>query len=196
MIQLRTTIIRKTCMNPIGSRSKQSHALSRSLADMGNRADLGPLFEMISKLRGDLFGRSPEHSVLLNAEERDYVEQCLNVQLMRFLQGAGHIRNTNTGEVGIAFGTSYACVSVDSDTVEDPAELAPPVVFERDGKLLKVTLNVFAALRNGNYTTWAVTNSEPLSQYEGTVGFVSTYLPSEVAETEAVNGAAAEVQPA
>ena len=105
-------------------------------------------------------------------------------------------RNTNTGEVGIAFGTSYACVSVDSDTVEDPAELAPPVVFERDGKLLKVTLNVFAALRNGNYTTWAVTNSEPLSQYEGTVGFVSTYLPSEVAETEAVNGAAAEVQPA
>ena len=196
MIQLRTTIIRKTCMNPIGSRSKQSHALSRSLADMGNRADLGPLFEMISKLRGDLFGRSPEHSVLLNAEERDYVQQCLNVQLMRFLQGAGHIRNTNTGEVGIAFGTSYACVSVDSDTVEDPAELAPPVVFERDGKLLKVTLNVFAALRNGNYTTWAVTNSEPLPQYEGMVGFLNTYLPPQAAEEEVSNAAAAEAQPA
>ena len=196
MIQLRTTTIRKTRMCAIGSRSKQSHAPSRSLADMGNRADPAALMEMISSLRNDLFGRSADHSTLLNEEERGYVDQSLTVELMRFLQGAGHIRNTKTGEVGIAFGTSYACVSVDSDTIDDPTDLAPPIVFERDNKLLKVTLNVFVALRNGNYTTWAVTNSEPLPQYEGMVGFLNTYLPPQAAEEEVSNAAAAEAQPA
>ena len=103
MIQLRTTAIRKTRMCAIGSRSKQSHALSRSLADMGNRADPAALMEMISSLRNDLFGRSADHSTLLNEEERGYVDQSLTVELMRFLQGAGQaLAAVNDGQKAVA----------------------------------------------------------------------------------------------
>ena len=164
--------VRKTTLLKLVSRSKQSIERSQTLAALARKPYLDDLEAAISGIREEYYGRTFDHSPLLNDAERKHAEQVVAVQLMRFVNGCGFVRNTTSGDVGIAYCASYSCVSVPTEGIEAD-DIAAPVVFERDGNFLKVTPNVFVALPNGNYTTWAVTNTEPMPAYDGVVGFLS-----------------------
>lgn len=164
----------KTTLKPLYSKSLQNTSTSVSLAQSANSMNGDALTAAVRDIRVAQMIAPCQESSTLDIDERNHVNRAVEVALTSNVTGCGFVRNTSTGDVGIAHGASYAYKPSDNTAASDTS--AASIVFEDDeGTHKRIYLHVTVALPNGNFTTWSVGNIERLGDRAGMIAFRSIY---------------------
>ena len=156
------------------SQGRNKWALEQALAAGDPGVPTADLSTRLAAYLTSAVGRSYDHNDALKAAECAHVERAIKAILIEKVRGAGFVRHTKRGDIGIIYGASYS-VTIGQRT-DDPEEVAPHLLFGReDGTECRVSMHVNIVWPNGFYTTCPPQYVELLPDEEGRIAFVAQY---------------------